>query len=154
MAFESKLEGADEILRKLKLLPQRIGNNAMRRALRKGANVIRDAARNNAKRIDDPETREQIWKNIAVYGGGRKREKQVGGVMMRVGVRGGARFDPSAGNLPGGNTTGHWRHVELGTSEMAAQPFLRPAGAEKASAAVSAIVADMNIQIDKELAKL
>src|SRR5690606_34999445 len=75
--------------RKLKLLPERLGRNAMRRALRKGANVIRDAARNNAKRIDDPETREQIWKNIAVAGGGRKRERQAGGEMMRVGVRGG-----------------------------------------------------------------
>lgn len=148
------IEGLDDIVRKLKLLPEKIGRNAMRRSLRKGANVIRDAARNNAKRIDDPETREQIWKNIAVASGGRKREKQVGGVMMRVGVRGGARYNASAGNLPGGNTTGHWRFVELGTSEMRAQPFLTPAGSEKAGAAIAAIVTDMQKQVDKEIAKL
>ncbi len=74
--------------------------------------------------------------------------------MMRVGVLGGARFKESAGDLPGGNTTGYWRLVELGTSQAAAQPFLTPAGAENAEKALQAIVADMPKQIDKELAKL
>lgn len=153
MAFETRIEGVDELTRKLKLLPQRIGTNAMRRALRKGANIIRDGARNNAKRVDDPETREQIWKNIAVYGGGKKRERQVGGVMMRVGVRGGAKPTRGDNGTPGGNTT-HWRFIEMGTSQARAQPFLRPAAAEKAGAAISAITKDMNVQIDRELAKL
>lgn len=153
MATE-QIHGADEILAKLRKLPERLGRNAMRRALRKGANVIRDAARSNAKRIDDPESRERIWKNIAVAGGGKKREKQAGGPMMRVGVRGGARFNPDASGLPGGNTTGHWRFVELGTSEARAQPFLTPAGAEKAGAATAAIIAAMQTEMDKELAKL
>lgn len=147
------IEGLDDIVRKLKLLPEKIGRNAMRRSLRKGANVIRDAARNNAKRIDDPETREQIWKNIAVASGGRKREKQAGGVMMRVGVRGGARPTKGDNGAPGGNTT-YWRFIELGTSEMRAQPFLTPAGAEKAGAAIAAIVTDMQKQVDREIAKL
>lgn len=147
------IEGLAEIERKLKQLPEKIGRNAMRRALRKGANVIRDAARSNAKRIDDPETREQIWKNIAVASGGRRREKEAGGVMMRVGVRGGARPTRGDNGTPGGNTT-YWRFVELGTSEARAQPFLTPAGAEKAQAAYDATAADMIKQIDKELSKL
>lgn len=155
MVNDVRIEGAEKILRKLKLLPQRIGNNAMRRALRKGANVVRDAAKNNAKRIDDPETRDQIWKNIAVASGGRRREKQAGGPMMRVGVRGGAKPLPKDTDtgLPGGNTT-HWRFVEFGTSDTKAQPFLRPAAAESASAAIGAIVTDMTKQLDKEIAKL
>lgn len=167
----SSIQGLDEVLRKMRLLPERIGRNAMRRSLRKGANIIRDAARNNAKRIDDAYTRQQIWKNIAVAGGGAKREKQIGGVMMRVGVRGGAKqyvknkenvrkrragtsyeTGGSSGN-PGGDTW-YWRLVEFGTSKMRAQPFLTPAGAEKATAAVNAIVADLNVQIDKEIRKL
>lgn len=147
------VQGLAEIERKLKSLPERLGRNAMRRALRKGANVIRDAARNNAKRIDDPETREQIWKNIAVASGGRRREKEAGGVMMRVGVRGGAKPTRGDNGAPGGNTT-YWRFVELGTSEARAQPFLTPAGAEKAQAAYDAIATDMIKQIDKELSKL
>jgi HK97 gp10 family phage protein len=151
--FTVKIEGLAEIKRKLDKLPERIGKNAMRRSLRKGANVIRDAARNNAKRIDDPETSEQIWKNISVQSGGAKRERRIGGVMMRVGVMGGARPTSGDNGTPGGNTT-HWRFIELGTSEVAAQPFLTPAGAENAGKALDAIVQDMPKQIDRELAKL
>lgn len=153
MDIKVNVAGLAEIERKLKLLPERVGRNAMRRALRKGANVVRDAARANAKRIDDPETREMIWKNIAVAGGGRRREKQAGGPMMRVGVRGGARPTRGDNGTPGGNTT-YWRFVELGTSEARAQPFLTPAGVEKAQAAYDAIAADAIKQVDKELSKL
>lgn len=153
MDFTVKLDGLDEIERKLKLLPQRIGNNAMRRALRKGANVIRDAARNNAKRIDDPATREQIAKNVAVASAGRRREKEAGGVMMRVGVRGGAKPSAPDNGAPGGNTT-HWRFQEFGTSKMPAQPFMRPAASNAAGAAMSTIASDMRAQVDREIEKL
>lgn len=155
MQLDVDVKGLAEIERKLKLLPERVGNNAMRRALRKGANVIRDAARANAKRIDDPETREMIWKNIAVAGGGRRREKQAGGPMMRVGVRGGARplKKGTDTGLPGGNTT-HWRFVEFGTSEARAQPFMRPAAASSAGAAYQAFAAAAPAELDKELRKL
>lgn len=162
MNIQVNVEGLAEIERKLKQLPEKIGRNAMRRALRKGANVIRDAARSNARRIDDPETREQIWKNLAVASGGRRREKEVGGVMMRVGVLGGAKQRRRGGGTyevggskenPGGDTF-YWRFLELGTSQMPAQPFLTPAGAEKAQAAYDATAADMIKQIDKELSKL
>lgn len=153
MDIRVNVEGLAEIERKLKQLPEKIGRNAMRRALRKGANVIRDAARSNAKRIDDTKTREQIWKNIAVASAGKRREREAGGVMMRVGVRGGAKPTRGDNGTPGGNTT-HWRFVELGTSEARAQPFLTPAGAEKAQAAYDATAADMIKQIDKELSKL
>ena len=155
MQLDVDVKGLAEIERKLKLLPERVGNNAMRRALRKGANVIRDAARANAKRIDDPETREMIWKNIAVAGGGRRREKQAGGPMMRVGVRGGARplKKGTDTGLPGGNTT-HWRFVEFGTSQARAQPFMRPAAASSAGAAYQAFAAAAPAELDKELRKL
>ena len=63
----------DGLIKKIRELPQRIGNNAGRRALRKGANVIRDAARINARAIDDPETREQIFKNISQRHSRRER---------------------------------------------------------------------------------
>ena len=155
MDISVDVQGLAEIERKLKLLPERIGNSAMRRALRKGANVIRDAARANAKRIDDPETREAIYKNIAVAGGGRRRERQAGGVMMRVGVRGGARplKKGTDTGLPGGNTT-HWRLVEFGTSKARAQPFMRPAAASSAGAAYQAFAAAAPAEIDKELRKM
>lgn len=153
--FDVRITGLAEIQRKLRALPERVGKNAMRRALRKGANVIRNAARANEKRIDDPQTREQIAKNVAVAGGGAKRERAVGGVMMRVGVRGGARplKKGTDNGTPGGNTT-HWRFIEFGTSEAKAQPFMRPAMNSSADAAFAATVSAMQAETDKELAKL
>lgn len=132
----------------------------MRRALRKGANVIRDAARQNAKRVDDPGTSEQIVKNIVVQGGGRKREKKEGGPMVRVGVLGGARDMSKYGELKGagsgnpGGDTWYWRLVEFGTSRTQAKPFMRPAMNDKAQAAFDAAAADAIKQTDRELAKL
>lgn len=150
-----KISGLEGIERKLKQLSTRVGKNATRRALRKGAGVIRKAARLNARRIDDPETAAQIAKNIVVQSGGAKREKLAGGPMVRVGVQGGARplKKGTETGLPGGNTT-HWRFIEIGTSEARAQPFLRPAMNDSASAVFAATATDLQKQLDKELAKL
>lgn len=149
-----KIEGLEGIEKKLKELPQKFAYRGMRRALRRGANVIRDHARSNAKRLDDPQTREQIAKNIAVAGGGSKREKQAGGPMMRVGVMGGARFNAGADGLPGGNTTGYWRLLEFGTSKMRAQPFMRNAIVSGAEPAIGAVASAAQVELDKELRKL
>lgn len=155
MQVISNIQGLDALKRKIELLPERVGRNAARRALRKGANVFRDAARQNAKSIDDPETREQIWKNIAVASGGSKREKRVGGVMMRVGVRGGARHTKGDNGAPGGNTT-HWRWVEFGIPSLniEARPFMRNAMNSSAGAAADAAIKAMVVEFDKEAAKL
>lgn len=149
-----KIEGLEGIEKKLKELPQKFAYRGMRRALRRGANVIRDAARNNAKRFDDPLTKEAIYKNVAVMGGGARREKAAGGPIMRVGMRGGARFNASASGLPGGNTTGYWRFLEFGTSDQSAQPFLRPALPSSAESALAVIVSSASDELDKELNKL
>ncbi len=145
----------DGLIKKIRDIPVRAGRNAGRRALRKGANVIRDAARKSARSVDDPETREQIFKNVSVSGGGRRRERRMGGPMMRVGIRGGARHRKGDGldGLPGGNTT-HWRWIEFGTSQVPARPFMRTAMNEKANAALSAVATDLPKQLDKELAKM
>lgn len=155
------MDGLAELQKKLKALPTRIGLNATRRALRKGANVIRDKARRNAASINDPRTSEDIAKNIVVQGGGRRREKQTGGPMMRVGVLGGAKSKKGGGTFevggsrtnPGGDTF-YWRFLEFGTSEMPARPFLLPAARESEGPALNAIVAAMRVEFDKELAKL
>lgn len=149
-----KVEGLDALSKKLKLLPERFAARGMRRALRRGANVIRDTARNNAKRFDDPLTKEAIYKNVAVMSAGARREKAAGGPMMRVGMRGGARFNTAASGLPGGNTTGYWRFLEFGTSDQAAQPFLRPALATSAERALSVIVESASDELDKEVNNL
>lgn len=156
-----KINGLDELDAKLKKLadPKRI-KNAARRSLRRGANVVAAAAKRNAGQIDDPKTRNSIQKNIAVRGGGSRRERRVGGAMMRVGIRGGARnmskygeFKGSGSANPGGDTF-YWRFLEFGTSQIAARPFMRNAMAQSADQAVSTIAKATNVEVDKELAKI
>jgi len=128
----------------------------MRRALRKGAIVIRDQARVNARQVDDPETRENIAKNLVVQSGGRRRERAAGGIMMRVGIMGGAsanKHSKDASGNPGGDTR-HWRFVEFGTSTVQARPFMRQAMAASAEKALNTTAAAMDAEINKELAKL
>lgn len=149
----AEIHGDAALLGKLKNLSNRAAINALRRSLRKGANVVRDAARSNAKRIDDPESRAEIQKNISVQSGGRRRERAAGGPMMRVGVRGGARYRKDGGQgLSGGNTT-HWRYVEFGTSDSRAQPFMRPAAVSSISRVADIVSTSAQVELDKEIAK-
>lgn len=158
MDFQVRIEGLEEVQRKLKLLPERLGRNAMRRALRRGANIIRDQARTNARAIDDPETRENIARNIAVRGMSRRQERAGKFIGMKVGVLGGARSKVKGSALTGkggpGGDTRHWRFLEFGTSRMPAQPFMRPSMANSAAKVFQEISGHMSEQLDKELDKL
>ena len=81
------VSGMSEISRKMKAIGDRAANNAARGSARKGANVIRDAARANAMRVNDPKTPEAIYKNIKTNGVSNRTEQAIGGVMMRVVLR-------------------------------------------------------------------
>lgn len=161
MVVEVKIEGLAEVQRKLKLLPERLGRNALRRALRTGANVMRDQARINSRSLDDPDTSESISKNIRVSGMSRKMERTQKVIGMRVGVAGGAKSKRGGGTFetggskqnPGGDTW-YWRLLEFGTSKMAAKPFMRPAMEQTASKVFGVTADAMSAQIDKELGKL
>ncbi|WP_284075242.1 HK97-gp10 family putative phage morphogenesis protein [Acinetobacter pittii] len=147
-----KIEGLDEVLRKMGVLKdKRKIRNAAMRAARKGMNVVRDAARQNAKAIDDPETSEKIWRNISVSAG---KTKSLDLVQMRVGVRGGASYsNPTPPNTSGGDTR-YWRFLEYGTSDMPATPFMRPALANNVQKVTNTFSQSFSAELDKEIAKL
>lgn len=160
-----QVEGLASLLGKLRTLPVKLQKKALRAAMRKGANVIKDAAKATAKQIDDPETSEAIYKNLAVQFSSRK-SRQEGGVVMRVGVLGGARkYGNTKENVrrgragqtyktlgdktnPGGDTW-YWRFIELGTSRQPARPFLRPAMEQSGQGAIDAAAIEMNKQLDR-----
>ena len=154
------IAGLDEIKRKMRAIPDKAAYNASRRALRKGANVIRDMARANAARVNDPETPENIAKNIVAKSGAKKYDRRRGGPAFRVGVLGGARDMSKYGELKGGGKdnpggdTWYWRLLEFGTSKMAAQPFMRPAMNQGANGAFAATLAALDTEFGKELRKL
>ncbi|UIZ98000.1 HK97-gp10 family putative phage morphogenesis protein [Acinetobacter johnsonii] len=152
MTVEVNIEGLDEVQEKLKRLGNpRMMKNAARRSMRKAMAIVRDSARNAAKGIDDPETAEKIWKNIAIAAGKTRNPNEV---VMRVGVRGGASFsNKNPPNTPGGDTR-HWRFIEFPSVNNPGTPFMRPALQNNIQAVTNSFAENFNKEIDKELAKL
>ena len=156
MSVEFNIEGLDEVQEKLKRLGNpRLMKNAARRSARKAMAIVRDSARNAAKGIDDPQTAEKIWKNIATVAGKTRNPNEV---VMRVGVRGGAAQNANTdraalSKLSGGITT-YWRYLEFGSAKMPATPFMRPALQNNIQAVTNSFAENFNKEIDKELAKL
>ena len=152
MSVEFNIEGLDEVQEKLKRLGNpRLMKNAARRSMRKAMAIVRDAARSGAKSIDDPQTSEKIWKNIAIAAGKTRNPNEV---VMRVGVRGGASFsNPNPPNTSGGDTR-HWRWLEFGSVHNPPTPFMRPALQNNIQSVTNSFAENFNKEIDKELAKL
>ena len=152
MSVEFNIEGLDQVQEKLKRLGNpRLMKNAARRSARKAMAIVRDSARNAAKGIDDLQTSEKIWKNIAIAAGKTRNPNEV---VMRVGVRGGASFsNPNPPNTSGGDTR-HFRWIEFGSANNPPTPFLRPALSNNISQVTNSFAENFNKEIDKELAKL
>lgn len=153
MATRIHVEGLDEISRKLKMLSdQKKAKSLTRKAARRAMNVVRDAARENAKAIDDPETQARIFKNIVTQSG-----RLYGGydVVMRVGVRGGASSNQHSEDISGlsGGDTRHWRYIEFGTEHIPAVPFMRPALFNNMQKVLNTFSDEFNIELSKALSE-
>lgn len=164
MARRIEVRGMENFTANLEAIENAARGKVLRTALRAGANKIRDQARMNALREDDPTTKEAIYKNVAVAFG-KKETQSTGNMTMRVGVLGGAgrvslRKDKVTGQRtvnpndsnPGGDTR-YWRMLEFGTKNMAAKPFLRPAMNQAAETAVNAFVTSLNRGIARVIKK-
>lgn len=163
------ITGLDEVQEKLRRLGnERKAKNAATRASRKAMNIVKKEARENAKRLDDKDSPEKIWKNIIVKAG---KTKGVDNVVMKVGVKGGARqYGANADNRragrvgrryqtqgdkknPGGDTW-YWRLVEYGSANNNATPFMRPALNNNTDAVQAEFARAYKEELDKEIAKL
>lgn len=149
--MQIKLAGYDEVKKKLDALADpKAAKRIARRSARKAMNIVRDAARQNAKAIDDLDTDEMIWKNISTQGG-RVRDRNA--IKMRVGVRGGASFsNKNPPNTSGGDTR-HWRWVEYGRSGALAFPFMRPALETNIDRVTATFAEEFKAGVDEELSK-
>lgn len=150
-SIEFNIEGLDALLGKLESVTYDMKRKGGRSALRKAAQLVAERARENAARIDDPQSAEAIFQNIALRWNGRLF-KRTGDLGFRVGVLGGARIPKSKpkGTDPGGpgGDTRYWAFVEFGTSDTQAKPFLRSALADNISAATNAFVTAYRKSID------
>jgi len=143
------LEGTEDLRAKLESISDDLRRRGGRAALRRAGNVIVNKAKENASRIDDPETGRSIADNIALRWNGRLF-KQTGNIAFRIGVLHGARLrnHPDKGiNAP----TPHWRLLEFGTEKMRARPFMRPAAESSVNEVVNTFITEYNKAIDRAI---
>lgn len=158
--FSVKMNGVDELAKKLQGLKYDVAKKGGRFALRKAAQVVRDQVRQNAAALNDAKTVEEIAKNVQERWNNRFN-KTTGDLAFRVGILGGARdysaygelkTGKNASNNPGGDTF-YWRFLEFGTEKMAARPFMRPAIEATGQKAADVFTAYMGPAIDRALRK-
>ncbi|WCD82994.1 HK97-gp10 family putative phage morphogenesis protein [Pseudomonas sp. TUM22785] len=163
--IEFALGGIDSLLGKLDAVSDDLKRRSGRSALRRAARLVAEAARNNARKLDDPETRQSIAANIVVRWD-RRRHRRTGDLAFRVGVLGGAKqtnnyhtrrgrpsreyqVDGDSGN-PGGNTF-YWRFLEFGTRHIRAEGFMRRSLAENIQAATGTFLSEYEKSIDRAI---
>lgn len=150
--FDLKFQHFDAMRVKAQKLTREVREKLYVNAGRAGGRAIAAQAKQNAEKLDDPQTGRSIAKNIAVRYRKRKSQ-QTGDVIVSVGVLY-PRGRMEKGNPDDGKNTPHWHLLELGTERMAAQPFLRPAGSQAADVAFDAIARNLDAGLNRETKKL
>ncbi|RCX01889.1 MULTISPECIES: HK97-gp10 family putative phage morphogenesis protein [Kosakonia] len=147
--IDTNLDFSDllDLSKDLEALSKAENRKVMRDATRAAATVFKDEAVNRA-----PERTGKLKKNIVVI---TQRDRN-GDISSGVHVRG---TNPHTGNsdnsMKASNSRNafYWRFVELGTSNMAAVPFIRPAYDARQEDAANAAFVRANQAIDEALSK-
>ena len=127
------ITGLDDVLKKLKALPERVQKNVVTGAIRAGAKPIVKEARALV-----PKDTGTLKKSIGIKKR-RSRDKNI--IHFSV-----------APLVKKGGWTAHF--VEFGTVKMSAKPFMRPAVEKTVDETIKTAQDYMKKRIDKELAKL
>lgn len=128
------IQGLEGIKQNLDRLEGKQAKKLVRHALREAAKPIQAEARQQAKAFDRPETPDAIWKNIATRAMKARAVKRKGADLgVKIGVKHSNRGEPL-----------HYAvFLEHGTSEMAAQPFLRVAADTQQTEAINRFADDL-----------
>ncbi|ELQ5996695.1 MULTISPECIES: HK97-gp10 family putative phage morphogenesis protein [Cronobacter] len=140
--------GLDEIARDLETLSRAENNKVLRDATRAGAEVLREEVIQRA-----PERTGKMKKNVVIL---TQKARRRGEISSGVHIRG---VNPRTGNsdntMKANNPRNafYWRFVELGTVNMPAHPFVRPAFDTRQEQAAQVAMERMNRAIDEVLSK-
>lgn len=150
---EVQITGLDELKATLEGVSYDTQRKGGRFALRKAAQVIREKAKANAMRLDDPETGRTIAANIAERWDGKFFRRTGGDMKSRIGVLGGSIRRATKGNpdTGAGGATPHAMLVELGTEHSRAQPYLRPAAEESVNQVVNTFVTEFDRHVERAI---
>jgi HK97 gp10 family phage protein len=130
MAAEIKLEGVDDLVKKLRELVPAMRKRVVRNALSAGARLVRDEAKRNAP-VLSPSVNAPYRKpgtlRSAIRVRSSKQARRAGDVGVFVNVK------PAKAGLRGAKSNSdpfYWRFLEFGTRKMSARSFLKPAAAK------------------------
>ena len=151
--FSVRMTGVDELMKRIEGLTYDASKKGGRFALRKAAQVVRDAARQNAQTLDNSETGRSIARNINEKWSS-KYNKTTGDLMFRVGVSGGAKLPKDNVDEGLGGPTPHWRLLEFGTEKMQARPFFAKSLSDNAQRATDTFIDEFNRALDRALKKV
>lgn len=139
--------GLLDLSQELEVLSKAESRQVLRKAVRAGAQVVRDEIEARA-----PVKTGKLARNIVVSSGRAPAGEAVAGVRIR-GVNPAGTNSDTTTKANNRNNAFYWRFVELGTSKMAAHPFVRPAYDARQEEASQAAFAEMAHAIDEVLAK-
>lgn len=132
----------------LKALSVVENRRVLNKATRAGANVVRDEARKRA-----PKRTGKLKRNIVTLS---QKARGNNAAVSGVHIRG---RNPKSGNSDNSmkadnpNNSYYWRFIEMGTSKMAAKPFIRPAFETKQQQIDREMIKVVNAAIDEVLKK-
>lgn len=140
--------GLTDIAKDLETLSRAENNKVLRDATRAGADVLREEVIARA-----PVQTGKLKKNVVVM---TQKARRRGEISSGVHIRG---VNPVTGNSDSTMKASdprnafYWRFVEMGTSKMAAHPFVRPSFDVRQEEATRVALARMNQAIDEVLSK-
>ena len=135
--FSMKLEGAEELLRKLRKLELKTGKKVLNKGLRAGAKIVQVATKARAP-VDTGRLRRSIVVRASLGKGYRKKRGLLAfyvfpSTKKEPGLRGSykkARAVATSKSRMGKKAAQDWYYpsvIEYGTSTRTAKPFMRPA---------------------------
>lgn len=127
---EFKVEGLDDLLKKLDRLPENLEKNVLRGAIRASATPIVKDAKARVPVLQTPDARR--------VAGALRRSIHARSVQMKNGRLTGGVTAGGSDKSAGKKDTYYARFVEFGTAKMQARPFLRPAIDHQTGAATEA----------------
>lgn len=143
------LVGASDVVRKFKAVRRELAGKAGREALLKGARLVAGQARENALKVDDPETRRRIRDNIIIQFASKIYNRS-GDIMYRIGV------NTARGPIPSGNpdtgtggSTPHWHLIELGHEHAPANPFMRQSLSQNINPVIDIVINELNAALTR-----
>jgi len=148
-SIQFSIIGLNPLLAKLESVSYDMKRKGGRFALRKAAQVVEKALKQNSARVDDPQTGRSIPANVVIRWSGRLF-KRTGNLGFRVGILHGAILK-KGGSTEANAPTPHWRLLEFGTEKMRARPFARQSLESNIGQATNEFVSQYQKALDRAI---